>query len=171
MIMASNERQIEEDPSEQGSVAPEKQLYAEEESSGEESAVGEGSLLLEGSPTQASEPVPMSDRDPKDWDNAVLLNQTQFEATEKSIPIDQLRLDHKLKHGQTRTIDFEHSKKIQDSFLIRHPPGLLTALVWNDGSMLRHKYSGRYCHSRFHRRWILGPRPSALGACRPAVPS
>ena len=139
MSVASDDRQIEEDPSEHGSVEPERQLYAEEESSGEDSAVEEGSMLVEGSPTQASKPVPMSDRDPKDWDSAVLLNQTQFEATEKSIPIEQLRLDHKLKHGQTRTIDFEHSKKIQDSFLIRHPPGLLTALVWNDGSMLRHK--------------------------------
>ena len=69
------------------------------------------------------------------WKSAVQANQTEFEAVGKVLDVDLLKIDTHLKQGQTRTLDLEHAEAIRKSFQVRPPLGLLSALVYNDGSM------------------------------------
>jgi hypothetical protein len=69
------------------------------------------------------------------WSTAVGTYDNQFEAHGKIMPIDKLCIDYKLEHGQARRLNMEHVDQIQQTFQVRPPLGLTSALVWNNGSM------------------------------------
>ena len=69
------------------------------------------------------------------WKSAVQAHQTEFEAVGKVLDVDLLKIDTHMNMGQTCTLDIEHAKAIEVSFQFRPPLGMLSALVYNDGSM------------------------------------
>lgn len=69
------------------------------------------------------------------WSTAVGTYDSQFEAHGKVMPIGKLCIDTRLEHGQARRLVMEHVDLIRNTFSIRPPLGLVSALVWNNGSM------------------------------------